>query len=207
MTSYLFEAFFLGLSTGPMCLAYCTPVLVPFMVSEEKYKLFHLLRLSLFFLFGRLIGYMIIGLVTGILGNALSGYMKNSFFPVVTILMGVALLIFGLLKNFPEAKLCCRWSGSNASGFIGISAIGLLIGFNICPPFIAAITDSLTIGTISGSILYFVSFFIATSLFLLPLFLLGTFSRIKTLRSIAKICLILCAIWFLYKGTVIWITQ
>lgn len=203
MISYLLEAFFLGLSTGPVCLAYCVPVIVPFVTAEEKYKPSRTFNLLSLFLLGRLIGYIIIGLITGMLGRTVSEYSSSRSIAVVIALMGIVLLVSGFLKNFPESKLCRRWSGKNPDTFV-VLILGLLTGLNICPPFLVAVTDSVTIGAIYGSILFFIFFFIATSLFILPLFVFGHLSRIESIRSIAKICLILCGIWFLYKGIMMW---
>jgi hypothetical protein len=104
-----------------------------------------------------------------------------------------------LLKNFPEFKLCKIWPGGKSS-IIWASVLGFLTGLNLCPPFIAAIAGSALTGTVQGSMLYFGAFFIGTSLFIPPLLILGPLSRITSLQHIAKACLILCGIWFTFRG-------
>jgi sulfite exporter TauE/SafE len=199
MPSYLPEALLLGLSTGPICLAYCAPVLVPLVLAAEKYTLIRTVRLLSLFLLGRFIGYMTIGLLSGLIGSAIFRHEGGTLPALVSLAMGVALLIFGLLKNFPEFKLCKIWPGGKSS-IIWASVLGLLTGLNLCPPFIAAIAGSALTGTVQGSMLYFGAFFVGTSLFIPPLLILGPLSRITSLRHIAKACLILCGIWFTFKG-------
>lgn len=204
MFSHLLEAFLLGLSTGPVCLAYCAPVLAPFVVAEKKRKISSTVHLLILFLLGRLTGYIAIGLITGLLGNAVSKYENSSLIAIITILTGVMLFVFGFLKNFPEARLCRLWPGGKSSTVWAL-VLGLLTGLNICPPFIAAITGSVALGTVQGSLFYFIAFFIGTALYILPIVLLGPLSKIKSVRSVAQICLILSGIWFIIKGIMIWI--
>lgn len=202
--SFFFEAFLLGVSSGPLCFAYCTPVLLPFVAAQEKYKLSRTSILLGMFLLGRLTGYIAVGLVTGIVGKAVFEYGKGSLAAVVTILTGITLLVFGFLKNFREAKLCRRWSNSNSSTVWALT-LGILTGLNICPPFLAAAAGSVTLGTIQGSLFYFTAFFIGTALYILPVIIFGPLSKIEPVRNIAKICLILVGLWFLFKGIMIWL--
>ncbi len=199
MPSFILEAFLLGLSTGPVCLAYCAPVLVPFVLAAEKYTLIRTVRMLSLFLLGRFVGYMIIGLLSGLVGSTLFQHEGGTLPAVVSLIMGVTLLVFGLLKNFPEFKLCKIWPGGKSS-IIWASVLGFLTGLNLCPPFIAAIAGSALTGSVQGSMLYFGAFFLGTSLFIPPLLILGPLSRITSLRHIAKACLILCGIWFTIKG-------
>lgn len=199
MYSYLFEAFLLGLSVGPVCLAYCAPALVPFITAEKKDKFSGTIRLLSLFLFGRLTGYITIGLITGLVGNAVSDYGRSSLSAIITMLMGIILLIFGLVKNFPKLKWCHLWGGKKSS-VIFAPALGFLTGLSICPPFIAAITSAATIGTIQGAMFYFMAFFIGTALYIPPMIIFGPLSKIKAVRNVAKVCLILSGTWFIVRG-------
>lgn len=201
MFSHLLEAFLLGLSTGPMCLAYCAPVLAPFIVADKKYNISSKVGLLSLFLLGRLAGYIAIGLITGLMGNAISKYENSSLIAVATIMMGAMLFIFGFLKIFPEVKLCRLWPGGNSTTIWAL-VLGLLTGLNICPPFLAAITGSVALGTVQGSMFYFIAFFVGTSLYILPIVLLGPLSKIESVRNVAQICLILSGIWFIVKGII-----
>ncbi len=97
MPSFILEAFLLGLSTGPICLAYCAPVLVPFMLAAEKYTFIRTVRTLSLFLLGRFVGYMIIGLLSGLVGSTLFQHEGGTLPAIVTLIKGIKLLVFGLL--------------------------------------------------------------------------------------------------------------
>jgi sulfite exporter TauE/SafE len=197
--AFLFEAFLLGLSTGPICLAYCAPVLAPLIVSVDGPQGFsRTTRLLGLFLVGRLAGYLCVGLVAGVVGSRLFTPGSGPVW-VVTLSMGVALLVFGLMKNFPRMKLCTLWPAGRASTGWGI-VLGFLTGLSICPPFVAAITSSTTLGAVHSSVLYFVAFFVGTAVYIPPMILLGPLSAKVPFNQVAKGCLLLSGAWFVYRG-------
>jgi sulfite exporter TauE/SafE len=201
MVSYLIEGFLLGLSVSPLCLAYCTLILAPFVTSEEKLKIKGTFRLLVLFLVGRLVGYVVIGFLTGTAGSALFKNSKSMFPAVITIVTGMILFFYGLLKNFPGLKLC-SYFGNKSSSVIFMPILGLLTGLNICPPFVAAIIGASTMGAIPGAVFYFIAFFIGT-LILFPLMVIwGFFTRWESARQIARVCLIIGGVWLLGKGII-----
>lgn len=202
MPSYVLEAFFLGLSTGPVCLAYCAPVVAPLVMAQEKFRLPRLALLLGIFLGGRLAGYLAIGFLVGLFSQTLAAGSHSRVAGGVTLFMGAALLVFGFLKNFPTLKWCRRFPVRDSSLF-WVLALGLLTGLNICPPFVAAITGSATLGSISGALLYFAAFFLGTSVYVPPLLLLGPLSNRPAIQTVAKICLLLSGAWFMIKGMIL----
>ncbi len=193
----------LGLSTGPVCLAYCAPILVPLIVAEdEQHKFFRTFRLLGLFLLGRLGGYIGVGLVTGILGSSILKFSKGTPQAVVSLLMGMILLAFGLMKNFPRLKLCEMLPKGRSSVGWGV-VLGFLTGLSICPPFIAAVTVSAALGSLQGSLFYFIAFFVGTAIYIPPMVFLGPLSRVTSVNQVAKICLILTGSWFTIKGLAI----
>lgn len=200
MPAYLFEAFMLGLSTGPICLAYCAPILVPLVVSQdEQANFFRTLQLVGLFLLGRLGGYLGVGLVTGILGSRLLNISQGIPQAVISLIMGIILLAFGLMKNFPRLKLCEILPKGRTSAGWGV-VLGFLTGLSICPPFIAAVTASASLGSLQNSLLYFFAFFLGTTVYIPPMVLLGPLSRFNAVNQVAKICLLLTGVWFIFKG-------
>ncbi|MCP4146385.1 MAG: sulfite exporter TauE/SafE family protein [bacterium] len=199
--TYLFEAFILGLSTGPVCLAYCAPVLAPLIVSgDEPYRLTRTMQLLGLFLLGRLGGYLAVGVITGLIGSAVFKSARGMG-GVVTLVMGIMLLAFGIMKNFPRLKLCQMVpTGRSTVGWA--VALGFLTGLSICPPFIAAVTASASLGAFHSSVFYFAAFFVGTALYIPPMVLLGPLSGSVPANHIAKICLFLTGIWFTYKGII-----
>jgi sulfite exporter TauE/SafE len=214
MSAYLFEAFMLGLSTGPVCLAYCAPILVPLVVADDeddnedkekekdkprKYGFSRTLRLLGLFLLGRLGGYLAVGVVTGFMGSRVFNFEEGASQAVITLLIGVLLLVFGLMKNFPRLKLCKIWPGGRSTAGWGV-VLGFLTGLSLCPPFIAAITASAALGSLQGSVFYFLAFFIGTAVYIPPMILLGPLSRVEAVNHVARICLVLTGSWFTFKG-------
>jgi sulfite exporter TauE/SafE len=203
----LSEGFFLGLSTGAACLAYCGVVLIPFLLGEGKDIKRNTYYVS-FFLAGRLISYILIGALAGIVGKMIlqPGILKTSLFGITYIILAILLIVYG----FHRFREVCMGKVTNKTissfgerwpmviPFVG----GIVIGINICPPFLIAIAKALETGNLSGSILFFVMFFLGTSLYFLPLPFIGFFKRQHVLRIVGKYAAILTGVVYLYKGLV-----
>lgn len=56
------QAFLLGLSNGAVCLAYCAPVLIPYLLGEGK-RISRNFAVLIRFLAGRLLGYLLFGIM------------------------------------------------------------------------------------------------------------------------------------------------
>jgi sulfite exporter TauE/SafE len=195
---YVFEPLLLGLSTGPFCFGYCAPMLIPFLVSEQRRFMRTMQLLSLFFV-GRLTGYLMIGLFSGVIGSSIAARHVQDFASIANIGMGLLLLMFGLVQNFPKLDTCKIFRFEKSSAF-SILALGLLTGINLCPPFIAAITRAVGTGTILNAVGYFLFFFLGTSLVLVPIWVTGVFARFQDLRNVARVCVLLSGIWLSIKG-------
>jgi sulfite exporter TauE/SafE len=199
MYNYVIESLLLGLSVGPICLAYCSPVVVPLLSSSTNPKL-SAGSLTLFmFLTGRFIGYILIGIVVGIIGNNIHQYARGYLFGITSIILGLTLLYFSLQKNFPEMRLC-KLIKNNGSRKTFLILLGFLTGLNLCPPFLAAIVGAAGTGTILGSTIYFFAFFVGTAIFFPITVFLGLLSKIESVRIIANICMMISGAWFILKG-------
>jgi sulfite exporter TauE/SafE len=203
----LSEGFFLGLSTGAACLAYCGIVLIPFLMGEGKdikRNTFYVF----FFLIGRLIAYVLIGVFTGLLGKILlqPGILKTSLFGITYIVLAILLIVYGF-HRFKE--ICLGKVPNKTISSFGKQwpivipfAGGIVTGINICPPFLIAIVKALETGNLWGSILFFVMFFLGTSLYFLPLPFIGFLKRQQVLRIVGRFAAILTGIIYLYKGMI-----
>ncbi len=197
------QGFLLGLTLSPTCFGVCFPLLVPYFSSEEHAIKIHFWNLGRF-LFGRLLGYAVIGLVAGWIGQAwfssavhtrwLEGF---GFFGV-----GLLLLAYGLVKSFPHWTLC-QWAESRAGTQRTPLWLGIVTGLNICPPFVAALFEAVRAGGIGGALAVFVGFFCGTSIILLPLGGLGVLAKVEALRMGARIAAMLIGAWFMLQGAVL----
>jgi len=202
------SGFLLGLSTGVVCLAYCGPVLIPFLMGEGSTINRNLGSVALF-LAGRLLAYMLIGILAGIIGSTLlqPSIIKNVFMGMVYIILSVLLILYGfhrfrevcLGRSRPQFK---KSKGRRWNFFIPMSG-GFATGLNLCPPFLLAITGAADTGKIAGSILFFIMFFIGTAVYFLPLPFIGFFRRQQVLRIIGKFAAIFAGIIYLYKGIIL----
>jgi sulfite exporter TauE/SafE len=198
MISQLSEAFILGLSVAPACLGYCAPVCVPLLACEQRPWKAGARVLGLFLL-GRLAGYSVVGLLVGAAGTLLLSKISVAVWGGIRVLMGVLLIIFGLFNDSPRFRWFVKPGGNPASPWFAAS-LGLLTGLNLCPPFGAAIASAAATASITHALFYFWAFFAGTAVCFAPLLAITPFSRIDTLRQIARICLFLAGIWLVLEG-------
>jgi sulfite exporter TauE/SafE len=199
------EGILLGLSTGSICLAYCGPVLIPYLMGENRNIYTNVVYVSLF-LSGRLFAYLIIGFIAGIAGTF---FLQTSGFG--TVIIGSSYIILSILLigyGFYRFKQVCLGKSQTKLAFRYFKHMpylipltgGILTGLNICPPLLLAVTKAAATENIAGSMLFFIMFFIGTSMYFIPLPFLGIFKRQNVLRIIGKFAAILAGLIYLYKG-------
>jgi sulfite exporter TauE/SafE len=199
------EGFMLGLSTGTVCLAYCGPVLMPYLLGEGKSVAANFQSVSVF-LAGRLFAYLIIGLITGWIGEQVQPVTGNVvFFGAVFMALSVLMIGYGFYRF---RDICLGHSNTRLPrGFVrNWPALlpftgGFATGMNLCPPFLLAVTGSLAGNSMRNSVLFFILFFAGTAIYFLPLPFLGFFRRKQVLRVIGKFAAIIAGIFYLYKGS------
>jgi hypothetical protein len=181
------------------------------------------------FLFGRLAGYLLFGVLAWITGQLIfqgsgpSGVVLGG----VSLLMGGLLLIYGLsefihlpqplklaLVGAPQtpgmahSPLACPVPPRQVRQWLHFApalfplALGFLTGLNLCLPFIVAFTGAAGQATLLGSLLFFAAFFIGTAVFFLPFPFVGAFQRVQGLRIIGKFAAIFVALYYLYTGLI-----
>ena len=184
-----------GLSVGAFCMSYCFPFLATFIASEERPAQRNL-GLIFYFMLGRFLGYAAFGAVFGFLGEQL----KSPFLTLITdislilVSMVMILHITGLLKQKDNLCLASKLHNRNAI------VMGFLMGINICPPFILSLTYVVSLNDVLKSVLYFVIFFFASSIYFLPMVFVGMLAKIKELQKTAQISGILAACVFIIYG-------
>ncbi len=196
----ILKALALGLSTGAFCMGFCAPVLMGLLLSraEEGWK-GNALSLGLF-LTGRLLAYLLFGVISFYAGAIFRGH---RFFmvllPAGEILLGLLMLICAVHMHFPHLSLCktaFRWSDSRWTLF----AAGVFTGMNLCPPFIMAVGMAAESASLAQSVLFFLLFFAATGIYLLPFLFSGIAARSDHIRSAARIVCGLTGIWLMGSG-------
>jgi len=194
------NALMLGFSSGGSCLGACTPFLLPFLIAKHR-DLKGNLYIVLEYLSGRLIAYITAGLFAGIAG-VLIGNMKISgkIYGGLTALAGILMLLYSIGIMFEAIeKLNSYMKFFKAAARVPFAA-GLINGLNFCPPFMAAFSYTISLKSIAGSLLYFIVFFAATSIYVLPFVFTGLVTKFEKVKNAGRIAGILVSIWFLAYG-------
>lgn len=197
----LIEGASLGLGSAFFCLGACLPTLLPYFVAEARAALRDNLRLLGQFIGGRLIGYLIFGAVLGMVGGATRNILSSNVLGVTFLVASLLLIAYGLKATLPWPHFCQRLqklAGGPQVPFL----LGLVTGTNVCPPFLAGAARVLERGSAAFGILYFLSFFLATLVYLVPLVLTGKLGKFQKLREVARLVLILTGIWFFWQAII-----
>jgi sulfite exporter TauE/SafE len=192
------RAALLGLSTGLFCMASCAPVFVPLMLAEERGTAARRLLPFLQFSLGRFIAYTAVGLVAGILGGGIARMPRGAAGASFAGL-GLLMLLYGLVRGFPQWRPC-RAAAPALERARAPFLLGLLLGVNLCPPFIVALSDVLVSGTAAYGIAFFSVFFLVTTLFLLPFLFLGRLAKVEAIRTVARLAAAIVGAVYLYMG-------
>lgn len=166
MLSDLVNATIMGFiyGIGP-CTVSCAPLIVPLIMSTAKDKKDGVV-LSLIFSLGRVISYMALGFLSGLLGFAFDIMVPKWLLGTFIILLGVAVVIDlpkrCLVKNF-------KIDGPIMSFFSGI-----VLGLSPCPPLLALL--ALAVTTQSGALGLIMGFLFGLGTVISPIIVLGFFS-------------------------------
>lgn len=186
----------LGLSLGIYCFIYCIPFIAPFIVSEKR-KSREDINVILKFIFGRFIGYIAFGAVFGYLGEKISSMTLNVVLNAAMMLLSIILVlhVLGLAKSL-RFSWCIKIKKHNSKLPV---LMGFLMGINVCPPFLMSLTYVFTLHSMLKGIIYFIMFFIGTTLYFLPLVFLGHLNKLKEFQKVGRISgLIVGTLLFFY---------
>lgn len=195
MYGFLIQPFLTGLSVGIFCFSYCAPFIAPYLIAEER-RARQNFSLILQFIFGRFLGYLLFGAIFGYLGERISSATVNLILIIVMMLMALLMILYALGLMKPKLSFC------SAKGFktrLPV-ALGFLMGINICPPFLMSLAYVFTLHSALKGIIYFLMFFLGTSLYLLPLVFLGFLNKMKEFRLVARIAALIVGLSFFAYG-------
>ena len=195
ITSLIINGILLGLSSGVFCLSWCLPVIGPLILLQKRSFLKNFLWIGKFFI-GRFIAYLCFGAIIGWLGVKIESSFVHFLVWIALIIMGFILILYALGFIKYQYKLCI---------FKKIKMpylIGFLLGINICPPFLIALTYVFNLRHILQGVLFFCMFFIGTSVYFIPVVFLGELSKFKFFRQIAVISSIIVGFILILKGII-----
>ncbi len=197
--SHVLSGFSLGLTTGPFCLGTCFPVLLSLVVTESSSASAPgAWSFVGKFIAGRFAAYLVLGLVSAMVGAALGGASQN-LCAYAWIILSSALIAHGIGLPLPHAGLC-RCIGPYPGSKIFPYVVGGLTAVNVCPPVLIAITYGLESGSLVAGLTVFGSFFVATSLFILPAGFAGYMHRYPIIGTMGRVMSIGVGFVFLWQG-------
>lgn len=189
----VFPGFLAGLSVGVYCIGVCLPIFVPLILSDKQ-NTRSSVRIVLEFSLGRLLGYLFFGILIGYLGVEIESDLVHRVITLATLFTGLTLIVFSLG--------ILRWGHGACQLFFGKAKVPVILGFltgvNVCPPFLASLSYIFNLRNVFASAIYFVFFFLGTSVYIVPLGLLGSFSSETILQKIARASGVFVGSYFVY---------
>jgi hypothetical protein len=196
------DAFLLGISSGPACLASCGPVLVPALAAERRTAGGTALVLVQF-LAGRLAGYLCFAAVAWFLSFSLAAHPRGRALAFGLSDLGLAALLAGYAFALPRSAAVSCGRACSRYRNLAPALIGLVTGLTLCPPFVAAGLRATQEASLAGVLLFFVVFFLGTSICFVPSVSVGLLRRFEAVAIVARFTLFLLAAYYGYLAVVV----
>jgi len=200
MLRIIAEAFLLGISVTGQCSLICAPFLVPQLFLQKDFKT--KTRLFLQFMSGRFLAYLLFAIVFSAIGIIFSEKLSPRLNGVLMIIAASLLLVSSVVKTFPKLSLCSIVSERKIGEGIPF-VTGFILGLNLCPPFIVGLVRIMELKSIFLSCVFFVTLFIGTSIYLVPLAFAASAFRSETIMRLGQYLGFLVGIWFLIQGVIL----
>ena len=169
MWQLLTASFATGLAVGPACFLHCGIFQAVFLARHSRELRRENAALGISLLTGRLIAYLLVGLVVGLLAG--TGFVMIKPW-VLTAVFGVLMLVYAATRPAEGRRHCP--TAIRAGPFTGSAFLfGFATGLSPCPPFLAAGVVALQSHGVVRAIGTFTAFFAGSSVFLVPV-LFGT---------------------------------
>ena len=164
------EALLLGLTTAPFCLTFCGPTLLPFLTAQRHGTLRSGGGTLGVFLLGRLIAYVAVGFILGLLGRHIMMGEAAVALSWAMLALAAYMIYYGTLLAREDGKtgvgcLAKELAQTRRGPFL----TGLLTGLSFCPPFYLAAVGAMKMGSVVGGVFFFLMFFVGTSALLAPM--------------------------------------
>ncbi|MBN1621717.1 MAG: sulfite exporter TauE/SafE family protein [Endomicrobiales bacterium] len=194
----MLKGLLLGLANNIGCLTVCSPILLPFLLSEKTKPVMPILK----FMAGRLIAYLFFSATFGYIGLYFEGRINPKIFSFFLIILSIWLIGYSLSKTNLNIPLC-SWLSKYFSGQNFPLFAGIVMGLNICPPFLIGLSQTLVLGSVFKSVIFFIGFYIGSSAWLVLFLLAGPLSSKKAIRITGQALTLSVGLWYLYKGIII----
>jgi sulfite exporter TauE/SafE len=180
-----------GLSSGLFCGIYCFPFITPIIVIEKR-KLSQDFWVLFKFIFGRFLGYIAFGAAFGYLGEKITQTRFDLVTSIVLLVLSVILLLYALGFIKKHFSFCVKPKIKTKIPIL----MGFLMGINVCPPFLISLVYVFKLHNFLYGIIYFLIFFLATTIYFIPLGFLGYFNKFKEFQKVGRISAIIVGVLF-----------
>ncbi len=219
------EALVLGLATGPVCLATCGPVVVPWMMVQPRGVRLHTRQLLLF-LAARLAGYMVFAAAVWMVGSSIPHAWTGRTWLMggIQLLLAAGMVVYAV--GWPHRK-CAAANPAYAEALArhgttselvrigeasrpmrsGALALGFLTGINLCPPFLVAGVRAAQLEHLWAALIFFICFFVGTAVWFLPFLSMGLVQRTPAVVAVARMVAVMLACWYGFSGVSILIER
>ena len=194
------DSLILGLSSGSACIATCGMVMFPYLMSGSAGVKKIALDLTLF-LMTRFLVYFILATLSWYFGQALfsNPVVRNIVPGILYMVFAVLLIWYSISKNSNPDCPAKFLKTVNNHRLVPI-LLGIVNSLGFCPALFIILTKGATQGTLIQSYVAFLAFFIGSSLWFLPLPLVGKIRKKEVLRNIGILATGLAGIIFMIKG-------
>lgn len=150
-----------------------------------------------------MLSYAVVGTLAGYLGALIAVEQTSLYQQLAAIsdwLIAAILLVGGLVRAFPTLRLC-QLLGRIYHVWLGALLFGILTGFTICPPLVAAVVAVFANASAWNGLIYFSWFYLGTSAYFLPFFGVSTklFNNLAV-KNVARLVMLLMSGYFLLKA-------
>ncbi|MBN1822715.1 MAG: sulfite exporter TauE/SafE family protein [Endomicrobiales bacterium] len=191
----------LGLSNNLTCAGVCAPVLLPYLVSEQKGSA----KATGLFLLGRLAAYAAFGVLSGAAGIYFEARLNPRIFGVFLAVFALWLMLYSTGKAGVNLSLCRVFASTASAGTLPFYA-GFIMGMNLCPPFLLALALALDYGSVMGALALFMGFYAGSSAWMIPLFFADRVKMHPVIVKSLRVFLFLVGSYFLWRGITVFIS-
>lgn len=207
LSALLAEGFALGVSSGPVCLVSCSPVLLPVLAVQRKPARGSGGVLAEF-LAGRLTGYLAFACLAWLVGLSipLQSSWRSLLYGVADLGISVLLAAYGITLGRHPAEHCPAARARRFAPRFGKLApvfLGFATGLSLCPPFLAAGVRAAETAGIAYSLLFFGSFFAGTSIWFAPSLGIVMLRRFGAVANVARMMLFALAGYYGYLALIV----
>ncbi|MBZ5585076.1 MAG: sulfite exporter TauE/SafE family protein [Acidobacteriia bacterium] len=208
VTALAAEALALGLSSGPVCLASCAPVLLPVMAAGRPSPRGAGAVLGQF-LAGRLAGYLVFASIVWALGTSLRLDAQSRAWAPGGADLAIAVLLasYGMaMRARPLEKACpAGWARRAAPRYRAFASafLGFASGLTLCPPFVAAGVRAAEAPGLGRSLFFFFCFFLGTAAWFAPSVSVALLRRFEPVAIVARLVLFVLAGYYGYLGIIL----